>query len=182
MALYHYTYLWRRHIFPFFHCLSFTLFLPCLCMVSPIVLTMILLSSFLSFCLLLLQTQRSGWLQLFTVHFLVRRLLSAARAILFVHNAVFSLTLIKVHLASKCCGPLNTDCAEKRKWKRQSKQQQKESGGVGSERHNTHTEREGERKHHVDKGRRNNGLMVNEGRQNNHCSPLTRLNIGLMLN
>lgn len=39
------------------------------------------------------------------------------------HNAEFSLTLIKVHLASKCCGPLNTDSTERRKWKRQSKPQ-----------------------------------------------------------
>lgn len=65
---------------------------------------------------------RGGWLQLFAVHFLVRRLLSAVWAILCLHNAVFTLTLIKVHLASKCCGLLNTDCTERRKWKRQSKQ------------------------------------------------------------
>lgn len=58
---------------------------------------------------------RGGWLQLFAVHFLVRRLLTAARAILCLHNAVFTLTLIKVHLASKCCGLLNTDCTERRK-------------------------------------------------------------------
>ena len=43
-------------------------------------------------------------------------------------------------------------------------------------------ERERERKHHVDKGLRNNGLMLIEDGQNNHCSPLTRLNIRLMQN
>lgn len=52
----------------------------------------------------------------FPVHFLVRgRLSSAAPAILSPNNTVFSLTLIKVHLASKCCRSLNTDCTERRK-------------------------------------------------------------------
>lgn len=32
-------------------------------------------------------------------------------------------------------------------------------------------ERKTEREHHVDKAERNNGLMVIESRQNNHCSP-----------
>lgn len=41
-------------------------------------------------------------------------------------------------------------------------------------------EGERERGHRVDKGQRNNGLMVIEDGQNNHCSALTRLNIGLM--
>ena len=85
---------------PSFYCLSLTL---------------------LSVHLLLLQTRRSGCLRCFTVHFLVRRLSSVAPAILSRYNGAFSLTLIKVHLASKCCGPLNTDCTEKRKWKRQSR-------------------------------------------------------------
>ena len=111
---------------------------------------------------LLLHTWRSGWLQLFAIHFLVRRLLSAARAILCPHNAAFSLTLIKVHLASKCCGPLNTDCTEKRKWKRQSQQRRQREMGGGRER------KDGE-------------IMVIEEGQNNDCS-LTSLNIGLMWN
>lgn len=46
-----------------------------------------------------------------------------------------------------------------------------------------HTGRERKRErggHRVDKGQRSNGLMVIEDGQNNHCSALTRLNIGLM--
>lgn len=106
-----------------------------------------------------------GWLQLFfflPVHFLVRgRLSSAARAILSPNNTVFSLTLIKVHLASKCCRPLNTDCTERRKWKkRQSKWCRQRESAI-----------EIAREHHVDNAERNNGLMVIESRQNNHCSP-----------
>lgn len=149
--------------FIFFYSLSFTPILSCLFYCLPLT----LLSSDSP------HLSSPRWLQLFTVHFLARRLLSAARAILSPYNAVFSLTLIKVHLASKCCGSLNTDCTEKRKLKRQSKLQR-------------HREREAEKEndrqrgHHVDKGRRNNGLMVIEDGQNNHCSPLTRLSIGLI--
>lgn len=99
---------------------------------------------------------RGGWLQLFAVHFLVRRLLSAARAILCLHNAVFTLTLIKVNLASKCCALLNTDCTERRKWKRQSKQPRTRG-----------------REQCVDKGQRNNSLMVIGDGWNNHGSRLT---------
>lgn len=95
------------------------------------------------------------------------------------YNAVFSLTLIKVHLASKCCGPFNTDCTKKRKWKKD-----KANGGdtERDEERGWETDRQRETGHHVDKGRRKIGLMVTEDGQNNHnhCSPLTRLNIGLM--
>lgn len=91
----------------FFHPLSFTSF--------PL---------WLSPSLVFSSSRPGGDCDFFSVHFLARgRLSSAARAILSPpNNTVFSLTLIKVHLASKCCRPLNTDCAEKRKWKkRQSK-------------------------------------------------------------
>ena len=146
----------HAHLFPgLLYCLSLTL---------------------LSTHLLLLQTRRSGCLRCFTVHFLVRRLSSAAPAILSPYNGAFSLTLIKVHLASKCCGPLNTDCTEKRKWKRQSRRRRRRE-----RERDTLGERERERGgHRVDKGQRSNGLMVIEDGHKKHCSALTRLNIGFI--
>lgn len=70
---------------------------------------------------------------------------------------MFSLTLIKVHLASKCCGPLNTDCTEKTKWK------QKKDEATGGER-KSECVREGM----VEITEENNGLMMVEDGQNNH--------------
>lgn len=56
----------------------------------------------------------------------------------------------------------------------------KAGSGDGEKERETDGGRERERGHRVDKGQRNNGLMVIEDGQNNHCSALTRLNIGLM--